>query len=249
MTLSGFRPALWPTLFTVPALILLLTLGTWQVQRLVWKLDLIETVERGLKAEPVPLPPGALDPADWSYRRVTVRGVFDHSREYHVLAHSERGNFGYHVVTPLKRSDAPGWVLVSRGWVPTERKAAADRPDGQVAGEVTVTGIVRPPSRQGPFMPDNDPARNLWYFGDAAGMLAQAGIADAPALFVDAEASAAVPGGWPRPGHTRLNFPNNHLAYAFTWYSGAAILAVIYVLWHRRRQSAPDAQAAPKDRR
>jgi surfeit locus 1 family protein len=245
LTIFGFRPALWPTLFTIPALILLVTLGTWQAQRLVWKLDLIETVERGLKAEPVPLPAGSFDPADWAYRRVTVSGKFDHAREFHLLAHSERGNFGYHVITPLKRSDAPGWVLVSRGWVPTEKKAAEDRPQGQVTGEVSVTGIARLPSGQGPFMPDNEPGRNLWYFGDAAGMLAQAGISDAPLLFVDAEASMSVPGGWPRPGHTRVNFPNNHLAYAFTWYSGAVILAVIYVLWHRRREQAPP----PKDGR
>ena len=245
MTIFGFRPALWPTLFTIPALILLVTLGTWQVQRLVWKLDLIETVERGLKAEPMPLPAGDFDPADWMYRRVTVSGEFDHAKEFHLLAHSERGNFGYHVITPLKRSDAPGWVLVSRGWVPTEKKAPEDRPAGQVTGEVSITGIARLPSVQGPFMPDNEPGRNLWYFGDAAGMLAQAGISDAPLLFVDAEASAAVPGGWPRPGHTRVNFPNNHLAYAFTWYSGAVILAVIYVLWHRRRDKTP----APKDGR
>ena len=32
-----FRPTLWPTLFTVPALIVLLGLGTWQVHRLHWK--------------------------------------------------------------------------------------------------------------------------------------------------------------------------------------------------------------------
>ena len=29
-----FRPTFWPTLFTIPALILLLGLGSWQVQRL-----------------------------------------------------------------------------------------------------------------------------------------------------------------------------------------------------------------------
>lgn len=235
MTIFGFRPAFWPTLFTIPALILLLALGTWQVDRLFWKLDLIETVERGLQSDPVELPTGDFDPAAWNYRRVSVKGVFDHGREFHLFAHSERGNFGYHVVTLLKRSDAPGHVLVSRGWIPTEKKDPADRPEGQVAGEVSITGIVRLPAAQGPFMPDNEPERNLWYYADAAGMLAAAGISDAPPLIVDAEASAAVPGGWPRPGHTRVTFPNNHLAYAFTWYSGAVILAAIYVIWHRRR--------------
>lgn len=244
MTLLGFRPALWPTLFTIPALILLLSLGSWQVQRLFWKLDLIESVERGLEASPVRLPAGQLDPQEWNYRRVTVTGTFDHSHEFHLLAHSQRGNFGYHVITPLKRSDAPGWVLVSRGWVPTERKQPEQRPEGQVAGEVTITGIARAPWPQGPFVPDNDLRRNLWYYGDAAGMLAAAGISEAPSLFVDAGPGNVVPGGWPRPGHTRVDFPNNHLAYAFTWYSGAVILVAIYVLWHRRRSRDASAAAA-----
>ncbi len=236
MKILGFRPAFWPTLFTIPALVLLLTLGTWQVQRLLWKLDLIASVETGLQAQPVPLPAGPLDAEAWNYRRVVVRGQFDHRHEAHLLAHSERGNFGYHVITPLKRSDAPGWVLVSRGWVPAEEKDPARRAAGQVEGEVTITGLARAPWGKNPFTPDNDLARNLWYFGDAAGMLAVAGITDAPVLFVDADASVTVPGGWPRGGHTRVSFTNNHLAYAFTWYSGALVLAVIYVLWHRRRE-------------
>jgi surfeit locus 1 family protein len=242
LTLLGFRPSLWPTLFTVPALIILLALGTWQVQRLFWKLDLIHTVEQGMQAPAVPLPAGPVNPEEWNYRRVIVKGSFDYNHEFHLLAHSERGNFGYHVIVPLKRSDAPGWVLVSRGWVPPERKTPDQRPEGQVTGEVTISGIARAPWPQGPFVPDNDLERNLWYFGDAAGMLKQAGITDAPLLFVDADASVTVPGGWPRPGHTRVTFTNNHLAYAFTWYSGAVILVVIYVLWHRRR-GRQDSQA------
>jgi surfeit locus 1 family protein len=235
LKILGFRPALGPTLFTIPALILLLALGTWQVQRLLWKLDLIASVEEGMKAAPIMLPAGPLDADVWHFRRVKVQGRFDHAREFHLLAHSERGNFGYHVITPLKRSDAPGWVLVSRGWVPAEDKEPARRMQGQVDGEVTITGVAHAPWGKGWFTPDNDLQRNLWYYGDAAGMLAAAGIKDAPVLFVDADDSVTVPGGWPRSGHTRLTFTNNHLAYAFTWYSGAVVLAVIYVLWHRRR--------------
>lgn len=235
MTLFGFRPAFWPTLITIPALVLLLSLGTWQTKRLFWKLDLIERMERGLAAEPVALPAGKLDPAEWSYRRVNVRGVFDYAHEFHMLAHSERGNFGYLIIVPLKRTDGPGHVLVRRGWVPPEFKPAETRLPGQVAGEVTVTGVVHVPGIRGWMIPDTDTKANLWYYADARGMLAQAGIQDAPQFFIDADA-APNPGGWPRGGHARVSIPNNHLAYAFTWYSAAVVLAVIYVLWHRRRQ-------------
>ena len=33
---------------------------------------------------------------------------------------------------------------------------------------------------------------------------------------------------------TRLMLSNNHLQYAITWYALAAVLAVIYFLYHRR---------------
>lgn len=234
MTILGFRPALWPTVFTIPALVVLVLLGTWQTQRLFWKRDLIATIERGIAADAVPLPAGLLDAAAWAYRRVTVRGTFDFSREYHLIAHTERGNFGYHVVVPLRRADGAGWVLVNRGWVPPSHKDPATRAAGQIAGEVTVTGLVRQPWGQGWFVPENDTAKNIWYFGDAAGMLTASGITAAPALFIEADA-APNPGGFPAGGQTRVRLPNNHLAYAVTWYSGAVVLAVIYVLWHRRR--------------
>lgn len=43
MRVLGFRPTFWTTVFTIPALILLLGLGTWQVERLHWKENLIAT--------------------------------------------------------------------------------------------------------------------------------------------------------------------------------------------------------------
>jgi len=232
--LLGSRPAFWPTLFTIPALILLLALGTWQVQRLFWKLDLLAHIQHGLALAPVPLPASIEKLEDWSYRRVTVRGRFDYTHEFHQLAHSERGNFGYRIVVPLKRSDAPGHVLVDRGWVPADLKDPAKRAEGQVQGEVAVSGIVRLQGAKGYFIPDADPKANLWYHTDIAGMLAAGNVSDAPQLIVDAD-DAPNPGGWPRGGQTRVDLPNNHLAYAFTWYSAAVVLLVIYVLWHRRR--------------
>lgn len=236
MILLGFRPAFWPTLFTVPAILILTGLGTWQVQRLVWKTNLIQAMEERIAAPAVDLPAGAIDAAAWEYRRVRVRGQFMHERELHLLAVSRNGQHGYQIVTPLRR--AADVVLVNRGWVPRERKDAATRQAGQAAGEVTVAGIVRKPWGQGLFVPDNDPARNLWFYGDAAAMRRAAGV-DGPDLFVEAVAEP-VPGGLPAGGQTRLDIPNRHLQYALMWYGFAVALAAIYVLWHRRERRALD---------
>jgi surfeit locus 1 family protein len=227
----GFRPAFWPTIITVILLPTLLGLGAWQVQRLGWKRELTERVATQITAQPVPLPRQSLDVAAWEYRRVTVKGELQHNLEMHLLAHDRRGTFGYRVVTPLRR-DGGGWVLIDRGFVPMERKDPALREMGQVPGVVDITGVVRRPTPQGWFVPDNQPEKNFWYFAAAGAMAAAAGI-DAPAYLIEADASPN-PGGLPQGGQTRINFPNNHLAYALIWFGAALALLAIYLLWHRR---------------
>lgn len=230
---AGFRPAFWPTAIALPMLAALLALGTWQLYRLDWKRDLIARIEQRVNAPPVPLPVQIADPAAWEYRRVVVTGTFLHERELHVLGHTRRGNLGYHVVTPLRRTDGGGLVLVDRGWVPSDRKEPPARAEGQVGGPTAVEGIVRLPWPQGLFVPDNDPARNIWFWTDAAAMERAVGAA-LPPLLVEA-GPAPNPGGLPVGGQTRLQIPNNHLQYAMTWYGMAVALVVIYVVWHRQR--------------
>jgi surfeit locus 1 family protein len=124
--------AVWLALLIVLAVALcagLTALGVWQVQRMHWKLALIERVEQRVHAEPVVLPA----PAEWSsvnrdnseYRRVLVEGHFDHSKETLVRASTELGR-GFWVMTPL-RTTAGYWVMVNRGFVPSAEVARASR--------------------------------------------------------------------------------------------------------------------------
>jgi surfeit locus 1 family protein len=228
-----FRPTFWATVFTVPAILFMLGLGVWQLQRLQWKEALIAEIQAGVSADPVPLPSGAIDPEAWRFKRVTVTGTFDHAKEMHLLAHTERGNIGYQVITPLQRADDGTWVLVNRGWVPADDKDPATRAAGQVAGIVTITGITRPTWPQRTFVPDNEPDTNHWYFGDLAAMARHAGIEAAP-VFVEADATPNA-GGLPMGGQTPVNLPNNHLQYALTWFMLAAGLGAVYVVYHWRR--------------
>ncbi|MEX1206465.1 MAG: SURF1 family protein [Dongiaceae bacterium] len=231
-----FRPTLWPTVFTVPAVLVMLALGTWQVERLLWKEALIaQRVER-TAAPAVPLPGAGDDLAAVEYRRAVVTGEFLHDREMYLAARSLRGNPGYHVVTPLRLSDGRA-VLVDRGWVPMDRKDPARRAAGQMVGPVTLDGVIRRAGAPGWLVPDNKPADNVWFWVDPPAMAAQAGVAEAAAPVYLEAGSAENPGGFPIGGQTRINLPNDHLQYAITWYALAAALLVIYVLYHRRREA------------
>jgi len=237
--MTGFRPRLVPTLFTVPTLILLLGLGTWQVQRLHWKEGLIAQRDAMVGAPPI-APPATLAEAERNeFRHVTVDGVLLNDREIFLAATSEEGESGYQVLTPLR--EASGQVIfVNRGFIPLELKDRGRRAAGEPTGTVHIVGLLRVPPAKKPtfFLPDNRPDLNLWFWIDLPAMGRAAGVPEAAPFYIDADA-APNPGGWPKGGVTRLELPNNHLQYAITWYSLAVALAVIYVLYHRRESLRP----------
>jgi surfeit locus 1 family protein len=228
-----FRPTLGPTLFTIPALMVLLGLGTWQVERLQWKQALIAEREARVSAPAIAVPSDS-DIAALEFRRVKVTGHFLHDREMYLAARSLNGNAGFHVVTPFMAEDGI-MVLVDRGWIPLDRKDPATRVEGEVPGTVTIEGLIRQGGVPRWFLPDNSPGKNVWFYVDIAAMAVQSGISTARPFFIEAGA-AKNPGGYPIGGQSRVELPNNHLQYALTWYSFALTLVVIYLIYHRVKQ-------------
>ena len=233
--MTRFRPLFWPTLFTAPAVLLLLGLGSWQIQRLYWKQDLIAQRQVAVSAAPI-LATGNLeeDARGMEFRHVTDEGIFLHDKEIFLGATSEAGRQGYQVLTPLLE---PGGriVLVNRGFIPAELKDPAKRAAGQILGTVRVQGLLRLPPAGKPtwFLPDNRPDLNYWFWVDLPAMSAADKRDRVASFYIDTDASPN-PGGWPKGGVTRLALPNDHLQYAITWFSLAVALMVIYFLFHRR---------------
>lgn len=234
----GFRPLLWPTLFTVPMLLLCLGLGAWQVQRLFWKEGLIEQRQTAVAAAPMPVPRCMAEARGMEFRHVTDEGVFLNDKEIFLGATSEGGGQGYQVLTPLLEPSGR-IVFVNRGYIPGELKDPAKRFAGQIAGTVRIQGLLRLPPEGRPswFLPDNRPDLNYWFWVDIPAMSAADHLDSVAPFYIDADATPN-PGGWPKGGVTRLTLPNNHLQYAITWFSLAVALIVIYVLFHRGNAGA-----------
>ena len=230
------------TLATLAALALLIGLGVWQLQRLEWKRGLIAEIETRAKAPPISLAEAlalAKDGGDPSYLHVRVAGRFENDKERHLYALAD-GAPGWHLITPLVADDG-ATVMVDRGFVPDALKKQATRPQSQVEGETSVTGLVRVPESKGAFTPESDPDRDRWYYRDLDGM-ARSMFGDKPQnlapFFLEAE-EGGPPGSWPRGGQTRLDLPNNHLQYAITWFLLAFCLLVIYAVYVRQALQAP----------
>lgn len=237
------RGRVWLTLLLgLVVLAALVGLGTWQVQRLASKQQLIATVDARIKSPPRPLAElerQFAETGDVDYSPVETSGRFLHDRESHFLA-TWQGQSGFFVYTPLELADGRA-VLVNRGFVPFDRKDAATRAQGQIEGESEIVGLARNPLAEKPssLVPDNDPGKNVFYWKDLTAMAAHAAVPRERLVpfFIDA-GPAANPGGLPVGGVTLIDFPNNHLQYALTWYGLAAALLAVVGAWLISRRRA-----------
>jgi surfeit locus 1 family protein len=209
-------------------------LGVWQLERRTWKLDLIRRVNARVHAPPQPPPPRArwaeVDAQRDEYRRIRASGVLLNDQEILVQALTERGA-GWWVMTPLRTDQ--GVVLINRGFVPPERKAASTRRRGAPQGEVTITGLLRMSEPHGGFLRSNDPAAGRWYSRDVAAIARARHLQGVAPFFIDADA-APNPGGYPVGGLTVVTFRNAHLAYALTWFALSGLSAFGALLLLRR---------------
>jgi surfeit locus 1 family protein len=217
--------------FLLFAALVFVALGSWQIQRLFWKLDLIARVDARVHAEAVAPPPKAdwnsLQPDEIEYRHVVLKGMFDHSRETLVQAVTERGA-GFWVLTPLTQADGTT-VIINRGFVPSDRRDPQSRAEGEVGGEIGVSGLLRLNEPGGAFLRSNDPAKGNWYSRDVVAIAGDKRISNAAPYFVDADATAN-PGGLPVGGLTVVQFRNSHLVYALTWFTLAIMSIVLMIM-------------------
>ena len=228
-----FRPLLWPTFFALPALIILLALGTWQVQRLEWKNQLIHDFETRATADPIELPLGAIAP-EMEFRRLSLTGEFDHDREIFLTGRTYEGNAGFHIVTPFRLTDGR-IILINRGWVSESYRDPAKRGFTLVEGETNIAAILRFPGKKGYFVPENEPDNGFWFTLVPAQMVAHLGLGVAAESDIYAAAlrtsdKISLPIG----AKTETNLRNSHLGYAITWYGIACALIGVYAVFHHQ---------------
>ena len=232
-----------PAVVAAVGLAVLLALGTWQLQRMAWKQGLIAALEARLAAAPVPLPPAAGWPrlaadAD-EFRRVAFTASFAHDQEALVYTagsslRTDVSGPGYWVFTPARLGDGTT-VMVNRGFVAQGRQDPATRGDGQVAGSVAITGVLRWPEAAGAFTPAASPKDNLWFSRDPAAIASAKGAGEVAPFYVDQEGPVP-PGGLPRPGRLTPTLPNNHFGYMLTWYGLAGALVAVFAAWAKGRR-------------
>lgn len=223
------RRLLPPLLFGLIGCAILIALGTWQVQRLDWKRGILADIEARIVAAPVALP-AEPDPDAHRYLPVAVTGQTT-DQEIRVLVSRKQIGAGYRIIAAFESADGRR-ILIDRGFL-READYGIPRPPA----EMQIIGNLHWPDEVDSYTPPPDLGRDIWFARDVSAMAEALGTE--PVLVVVREASASVPGLEPMPVDTS-GVPNDHLQYAITWYSLAAVWAgmTLFLLWRIRRRPA-----------
>jgi surfeit locus 1 family protein len=221
-----------PCLVAVAALLVLVGLGTWQLQRKAWKEGLIAAMHERLAAAPVDLPPASqwsslnVDTAE--FRRVKFHAQFTEGRGVYVYVagsalRDDIKEPGYFAFAPARLDDGTT-VVVNRGYIPMDQQT------GWPAGTTEVIGYLRWPESRPWFLSETNSASDTWFVRDQRAMAAAKGWGNVAPFYVDQE-SPVPPSGLPRPAALTVNLRNDHLQYAVTWFGLAAVLVGCFVAW------------------
>jgi surfeit locus 1 family protein len=216
----------FPVLIGLGGLAILIYLGTWQVQRLGWKQDLIARIEAKISDTPIPLSQ-ALEAE--RYTPVTLTGQF---ADGYLRALASRKTLGpvYRILRPFQTTDA-GTIIVDTGWI-KDGTAVLPVPTGQL----TLIGNLDAPNEIDSFTPDPDTTANIWYARDVPAMAETLGTD--PIMVVLRDRADPHLGVTPWPVDTRA-IPNDHLQYAITWFSLALVWIGMTLYFMRRSTRAP----------
>ncbi len=219
---------IFPIVFGIIGIAILLALGTWQVKRMGWKNTILAQIEQRITAEPIPLP-AKPNPEFDNRLSVRVKALIGFD-EAHVLYSTKRGGPGFLVITPALTKPDERRVLIDMGYIPEAQKSKVRSPQ-----TVTIVGNLLWPNETDGFTPDPNLAKNIWFARDAGKMARH--FKTESFLIVARSIEVGDYGTIPQP--IGLNIPNDHFEYAITWFSLVLVWfgMTLYLLYRIRQKT------------
>ena len=197
-----------------------LALGSWQIIRLNWKLELINQIESSLKDIPVNLS----NSKHKNYLRIKTRGSIDFEKQIYLYNLNEKGKPGFEVINPLKVGNNN--YLLNRGWIPFNKKKDETI---NVIDENYINGVLRKQIKPNIFKPENDLSENYWFTLDRDDIFKFTGKNFSPYVIYLSGNNE-----FPKPKSITANISNNHKKYALTWFSLAISILLIYLYLRKK---------------
>ena len=219
------------TFFTAAGVAILLSLGTWQVQRLEWKNDIIERLNEGYDraASAPPIEQSQLDA--WATEEApigsgSIVGQLQRDKALLLGPKTEEGRIGYHLIIPVQLPDKH-ILLANVGWVSDLwQDNFEDRLSGLPQESILLSGAIHKPDWSS-FASNNSPDNNLWFRPDISEIAKAKELENAyPYMMYVSHTDPELPDV--KPHADRWLPRNKHLQYALFWYAMALCLAGVY---------------------
>lgn len=220
------------TVFTFIGILILLSLGSWQVYRLHWKQDLISLIQKRSQTPFIliqkleTLPESKMK--TFEFTPIIVEGYYLHTSEFKLLSRTYQGQAGYHLVTPLLLKTKK-ILLIDRGWVPLYEKSIS-RPTGLIK----IKGYIRLNSEKNYFTPDNNYLSKELYFIAPHEIKIKTQLEGLLPFYV-CDSKNTQKNIFPITVPINFKLRNFHLVYALTWYSLAFGLGILYFFFKRKK--------------
>ena len=199
---------------------MLLSLGTWQLYRLNWKLNLLSEIENSLKNDPVEL--SKVDKKN--YLRIKTSGIVDFNKQIYLYNLNESGKPGFEVINPIIINNEN--YLINRGWIPFNKK---DKPEVNLINESNIVGTLKLQHEASTFKPDNDINKNYWFTLNREDIFKYTGKKFSDyIIYLNGDYKL------PKPKVITANISNNHKKYAITWFSMAISILLIYLYFRKK---------------
>ncbi len=209
-------------------------MGTWQLQRLEWKENIISSLEKSRNLPPFTNIP---ESGDILYKKVSLTGSFNYKNSIIIQAKYLGDRLGYQVIAPFSMKDKKT-VLVNIGWFPKDIK----NPSIGTEKITTISGLITQNKKTPPwFLPQNDIDNNIWYWEVTEQVISffnKKYQYILPPIIVH-KANNDGNAAYPIPLDTKINIKNNHLGYAITWYSLALGIIIMYLVLIRTTRKKP----------
>mgnify|MGYP001303547461 FL=1 len=208
------------SVFVYFIILVLLSLGFWQLYRLSWKLDLINQIENSLKVEPIELQ----NVEKKNYLRIKTSGQIDFEKQIYLYNLNETGKPGFEVINPIKIGKED--YLINRGWISFDKK---NKPEINIIDQKNIIGTLMLQSKSSSFKPKNEIDKNYWFTLDREDILKFTGRNFSKYIIY-------LNGNYenPRPKVITAKISNNHKKYAITWFSMAISILLIYLYFRKK---------------
>ena len=208
------------SVFVYFIILVLLSLGCWQLYRLNWKLNLIQEIENSLKNDPIELSKANKK----NFLRIQTSGEIDFDKQIYLYNLNDNGKPGFEVVNPILINDKN--YLINRGWIPFNQK---DQPEINLVDEIKIIGTLKLQSKASTFKPENDIEKNYWFTLDRDDVFKYTGKNFSNfIIYLNGDYNI------PKPKDITANISNNHKKYAITWFSMAISILLIYLYFRRK---------------